>query len=244
MGIEMLRSDLNTMYKKNVDIFSFGIIAYEMICEQRAFTSRPSIKLTELIVDGSHLVILPSVVPFAKSLIERNWNSNSALRPSFLQIHLEFLCQRFGLFPGVDFDSVLACHQSLLSFRPSQEIRLTFLQMRCTQYDRFDLSPDLSLSEVGQIASEKWNLVDIKPEFMIVEEGSDCLMVALKTELIGDLSLGGKELAMRIPEDQIVIQFQVRERGNCTFVVGFSEIDIVSVAKAKVGNHLQVKKRR
>jgi hypothetical protein len=81
------------------------------------------------------------------------------------------------------------------------------------QYDWFDLSPDLSLSEVGQIASEKWNVVDIKPEFVIVEENSDRSIVVPKTELIGN----------RIPQRKrkiisFILELELRVQANGSLV--------------------------
>jgi hypothetical protein len=119
-------------------------------------------------------------------------------------------------------------------------VKIILLDPYHVRFECFDLSSDLSLCEVAQVVSQKWNLVHVKLDFIVADEGSDVPATIEKTRLLGDLSLAGKELFLRTAPTHMAIRFQVPERNNETFVMGLAESSTVGAAKAQIKRHLGI----
>lgn len=76
-----------SVYYKESDIYSFGVLAYELLVE-RNFTELNGYKLIVAIVNDNYRPNLKELAkyPDIQQLIENCWKSNWKARPSFEQI--------------------------------------------------------------------------------------------------------------------------------------------------------------
>lgn len=74
------------------DVYSFGIILWEMLTETIPFKNKDPINIMTLVVVNKERPRFPSYAPHnLKSLIERCWDENPDNRPSFVEIFNMFL---------------------------------------------------------------------------------------------------------------------------------------------------------
>ena len=73
-------------YSSKIDVYSFGVIVYEVVTGNRAFRNMTPMQLMKHVGLGKREPIPDSVSPFAKYLIEVCWSQDPSSRPSFSDI--------------------------------------------------------------------------------------------------------------------------------------------------------------
>jgi hypothetical protein len=94
-------------YDQKVDVYSFGIILYEIITGNGVF-SNEGIK-GELYADmlkGNRPKIPEEVMPFVRELIDKCWCQDASARPDFSEIWRTLKEREFKVLPGVDIEAV------------------------------------------------------------------------------------------------------------------------------------------
>jgi TPR repeat protein len=84
-------------YTGKVDVFTFGLIAYELIAGEPVVCPRQPDNLPER---------PPSFGPLMQNLIGRCWSLNPSDRPSFRDIFLEFKSSGWEILPGISVDRI------------------------------------------------------------------------------------------------------------------------------------------
>ena len=100
-------------YDTKVDVYSFGIMLYEIVTGQLALRHLNQYQVLGFIVRGKRPEIPSNVLPFTRSLIERCWSGDPSERPSFAEIYSELAEQHFRLFEDVDSGVVASYARSL-----------------------------------------------------------------------------------------------------------------------------------
>ena len=73
-------------YTKSVDVFSFGVLLWEIVTRETPYNDLPSWSVPDKVIAGERLTI-PSSCPIElKNLIESCWHQNPSRRPTFSQI--------------------------------------------------------------------------------------------------------------------------------------------------------------
>lgn len=91
MAPEIMRNK-TSQYNEFVDVFSFGMVLYEIITSQHPWEDCRNIKTIDDVVDAIEAGNRPEVPdglgfpPFFKDLMEKCWNSNCEMRPSFQEM--------------------------------------------------------------------------------------------------------------------------------------------------------------
>ena len=89
-------------YKSKVDIFSYGMIVFQLITQKPPFDTSVSFQdIKKLIIEGNRPNIPESVPPCYASLIEKCWNQDPSKRPTFSNIVESFVKGNLE-FPGAD----------------------------------------------------------------------------------------------------------------------------------------------
>jgi serine/threonine protein kinase len=89
-------------YDSKVDVYSFGLIMYEIVTSDSRFSNNDFGKM-QLFVElhhGERPAIDESVNPFSRRLIERCWSRNPDDRPAFNEIWHEIRGSGFDFIPG------------------------------------------------------------------------------------------------------------------------------------------------
>jgi serine/threonine protein kinase len=103
-------------YSNKVDIFSFGVLLYEIVTGQKPLQDSGNIpfKLFTKVTAGDRAKIPDTVEPFTRGLITRCWDGDPDHRPTFREIFCELRANRFKIFSAVDSLAVEQFLQSLL----------------------------------------------------------------------------------------------------------------------------------
>jgi serine/threonine protein kinase len=105
-----------TRYSNKADIFSFGILLYELVTGKQPLQNSGGnpFKLFSKITSGAREPIPNSVESLTADLISRCWDGDPDHRPTFLEIFEELRDIRFEIFRAVDPEPVDQFLQSLL----------------------------------------------------------------------------------------------------------------------------------
>jgi serine/threonine protein kinase len=90
-------------YTEKIDVYSFGLIMYEIVVGSRVYPgSLTKAQLLRRVISGVRADIPVNVKPWVKSLIERCWDGDPEVRPSFSQILQIFGNENFMVFDDVN----------------------------------------------------------------------------------------------------------------------------------------------
>jgi serine/threonine protein kinase len=100
-----------------VDIWSFGLIVYEMLTRRAVFPSTIGpIGVLKQLRSGRMPPIPSEYGAYLQNLISRCWSYNPDNRPSFGQISAEFLARKFDILNGADPGSIRRDAESVLAW--------------------------------------------------------------------------------------------------------------------------------
>jgi serine/threonine protein kinase len=90
-------------YTNKVDVFSFGLIAYEILVGSAVFPySMYPFPIMKQVLSGDMPSIPAQCGSFMQNLIARCWSMDPESRPSFADIAVELQSNNFDNFPGAD----------------------------------------------------------------------------------------------------------------------------------------------
>lgn len=84
MAPELIEGD--GLYTKAVDVYSFGIILFEIVTQSVPYPDIPKRDLWKLVATGIRPTIPPTLNRNYAELMERCWHSSPGVRPTFDQI--------------------------------------------------------------------------------------------------------------------------------------------------------------
>ncbi len=90
-------------YDQRIDVYSFGIILYELFTSRLPYEGMPSLSAAAAVVEsGLRPSIPPDVPPAVADLMQRCWSGEAARRPQFVQVVDEVAAVRAatGVAPG------------------------------------------------------------------------------------------------------------------------------------------------
>jgi serine/threonine protein kinase len=100
-------------YDKNVDVYSFGIILYEIITGNGLFSNEgDKMGLFIDMQNGKRPDIPENVLSFSRELITKCWSAEASERPEFNEIWNLLKKAEFKVLPGVDFRAVKALYEN------------------------------------------------------------------------------------------------------------------------------------
>ena len=105
--------DEDVAYDSKVDVYSFGVMLYEIVTGQLALRHLNQYQVLPFILRGKRPVIPDEVLPFTRSLITRCWSGDPSERPSFSEICSELWKHNFRIFEDVDSGAVASYARSL-----------------------------------------------------------------------------------------------------------------------------------
>ena len=77
---------LSKNYSDKADVFSFGMVLYELITKKQPFQDQPGFNIPVLIAKGIRPAVPKEVPKFWSKLMKDCWNDKSSKRPSFAKI--------------------------------------------------------------------------------------------------------------------------------------------------------------
>ena len=96
----------STNYTNKVDIYSYGIVMWEMLTNDVPFKGMTPIQIAfKITKDNSRPEFPPNAPRPLKSLIQKCWDRDPNKRPTFSQIY-NFLLRKAAFFPGTDLNAV------------------------------------------------------------------------------------------------------------------------------------------
>lgn len=122
-------------YKSKVDVFAYGMIAFQLITQSPPFDTSISFQnIKKLIIDGKRPKIPDTVPPCYASLIEKCWDQDPSNRPTFSHI-VELFVKGNLDYPDADID---AFHSFQYEFAPQfapELAKVTPIQRKAKQGD-------------------------------------------------------------------------------------------------------------
>jgi serine/threonine protein kinase len=104
-------------YTNKVDVFSFGVVLYEILVGRRVFPiSEPPFVVMKSVLGGEMPVIPDRVGNVMKSLISRCWSLKAEGRPSFDDILNVFQTKKFKILPGASSHKIFEYTRSVLDW--------------------------------------------------------------------------------------------------------------------------------
>eukprot|EP00002_Diphylleia_rotans_P001087 TRINITY_DN10603_c0_g1_i1.p1 TRINITY_DN10603_c0_g1~~TRINITY_DN10603_c0_g1_i1.p1 ORF type:complete len:188 (-),score=32.96 TRINITY_DN10603_c0_g1_i1:106-588(-) len=73
-------------YGEKADIYSFGIVCWEVVARQRPYTNMDQLKIGVEVVKGLRPPIPAGIDPVIDRVMQGCWNGNESLRPSFAEV--------------------------------------------------------------------------------------------------------------------------------------------------------------
>jgi hypothetical protein len=107
MAVEIYDDDHDILRQRDLtnDVFSFGLIVYEILCEQRVFPSSTSATMIirrAVSTRASDRPMIPdNIHSIRRELMTRSWVPTARRRPSLQTLWKRMRGQRFNLFPSV-----------------------------------------------------------------------------------------------------------------------------------------------
>lgn len=86
MAPEVIRHE---SYSSNADVYSFGIVLWQLITREVPFASKTPIQAAFAVAEGERPSIPASTPPRLREIISACWNQDSHMRPSFTYIAME-----------------------------------------------------------------------------------------------------------------------------------------------------------
>ena len=213
-------------YSNKVDVYSYGMLLYEMITGERPFKKRNGVEIMKAVVERQERPPMPIHAPYQlKQLIQICWNSNPAKRPSFETIYEMFASEKVQ-FPRTDIEEVRELKKRLDDWKESTTKKLASavdhgnLDMRGILKSRdpakiMDMTNLINvnnlctfLDAVYEVIREKepkevikWALFDL---LIVITEKEDCLKeFALKSDFMSfsyeDPELRDLSLSLYLP---------------------------------------------
>jgi serine/threonine protein kinase len=118
MAPELLQ---NAPHNEKVDVYSYGMVVYEMLAERRAFPNVSSIPdLLKEIDAGTLPPFTPSVNRPMQGLLRKCWSEDPNARPSFDQILEQYSALQFRVMEGFDESAVFQFIRFITAWEAAQ----------------------------------------------------------------------------------------------------------------------------
>jgi serine/threonine protein kinase len=93
----------NGRHTTKTDVFTFGLILYEIIAYYPVFGERASLaRFVQRLLERDFPSVPDNFGTLMQSLIVRCWSADPRDRPSFAEMMKEFQAANFAILPGVD----------------------------------------------------------------------------------------------------------------------------------------------
>ncbi|CAA6670382.1 unnamed protein product [Spirodela intermedia] len=76
----------NRLYNKKVDVYSFGIVLWELLTGMLPFQNMTAVQVAFAVDKGFRPVIPPDCLPVLEEIMSRCWDANPDLRPPFTEV--------------------------------------------------------------------------------------------------------------------------------------------------------------
>ena len=216
-------------YTNKVDVYSYGMVLYEMVSGEQPFRGMKGIEILKAVVERQERPRMPIRAPHQlKKLMQICWNANPSKRPSFETIYELFASEK-AQFPDTDVEEVRKYKNMLNEWRSSHKltdpksvdsVSLNFDVMKQVlksqdQVEIFGLTSSINVDNFGSFLNVVYELIrenEPKPVIqsalfdllVIITEQEDCLVeFGLKSEFMNfsydDPELRDLSLSLYIP---------------------------------------------
>jgi serine/threonine protein kinase len=116
-------TDASCNVSGKVDVFAFGLILYEIFCDDAVFpTSLPLFTVIQRIRSEYRPSISGECGEYMKVLICRCWSQNPSSRPSFDEILRDIQAHQYKILPGVDCAAIRGAVEGVLAWESVADI--------------------------------------------------------------------------------------------------------------------------